>query len=222
MKKTFLSIGTGPGIGMATAARFAREGYRVVLSARNVERLRANAKYLAATGAEIDVQAVDANDAESVADLVTGLGSNLHVLHYNAGVLHYDQGRQLLTRSIEDETTASLVSDTQINITSAMVAIRAAVPTLAGRGSGTVLLTGGGLGVQPSGDFLTLSVGKAAIRALGLALFEPLRAQGVHVATVTVSRLVSADSEHADHIADVFWDLHAQSRGAWTFEEVYR
>lgn len=34
--KTFLSIGTGPGIGFATAERFAREGFRVVLSARDI------------------------------------------------------------------------------------------------------------------------------------------------------------------------------------------
>jgi NAD(P)-dependent dehydrogenase (short-subunit alcohol dehydrogenase family) len=29
--KTFLGIGSGPGIGLATAERFAREGFRIVL-----------------------------------------------------------------------------------------------------------------------------------------------------------------------------------------------
>lgn len=33
--KTFLSIGSGPGIGLDTAIRFAREGYRVILTSRN-------------------------------------------------------------------------------------------------------------------------------------------------------------------------------------------
>ncbi|CAM3835231.1 hypothetical protein ROSI111154_24480 [Rouxiella silvae] len=36
--KTFVSIGTGPGIGFATAERFAREGFRIILTARNLER----------------------------------------------------------------------------------------------------------------------------------------------------------------------------------------
>jgi len=36
MSKTFLSIASGPGIGLATARRFGREGYRVVLAARNI------------------------------------------------------------------------------------------------------------------------------------------------------------------------------------------
>jgi NAD(P)-dependent dehydrogenase (short-subunit alcohol dehydrogenase family) len=34
--KTFLSIGSGPGMGIATAERFAKEGFQIVLSARNV------------------------------------------------------------------------------------------------------------------------------------------------------------------------------------------
>jgi NAD(P)-dependent dehydrogenase (short-subunit alcohol dehydrogenase family) len=32
--KTYLCIGAGPGIGLATARRFAREGYRIVLASR--------------------------------------------------------------------------------------------------------------------------------------------------------------------------------------------
>ena len=33
--KTFLSIGAGPGMGFATADRFAKEGFQVVLAARS-------------------------------------------------------------------------------------------------------------------------------------------------------------------------------------------
>ena len=33
--KTFLSIGAGPGIGLATADRFSTEGFNTVLSSRN-------------------------------------------------------------------------------------------------------------------------------------------------------------------------------------------
>jgi NAD(P)-dependent dehydrogenase (short-subunit alcohol dehydrogenase family) len=43
MSKTFLSIASGPGIALATAGRFGREGYRVVLAARNIARLQADA-----------------------------------------------------------------------------------------------------------------------------------------------------------------------------------
>lgn len=34
MEKTFLCLGAGPGMGLATAMKFASEGFRVVLGAR--------------------------------------------------------------------------------------------------------------------------------------------------------------------------------------------
>ena len=48
MSQTFLSIGSGPGIGFATALRFGREGYDVVLSSRDTTRLAKQAEQLAA------------------------------------------------------------------------------------------------------------------------------------------------------------------------------
>lgn len=48
--KTFLSIGSGPGMGMATASRFAGEGFRVVLSSRNKSNVAAQADQLRAAG----------------------------------------------------------------------------------------------------------------------------------------------------------------------------
>jgi NAD(P)-dependent dehydrogenase (short-subunit alcohol dehydrogenase family) len=220
MSKTFLSVGAGPGIGLATALRFAQAGYRVVLAARNTQRLESFAAAMSSSGHSAETALVDASDPVAVAALVASVGAELEVLHYNAGVLHYDKEGTLEPRPLEAETFTSLISDTNINITSALTAIQSAIPALSGRG-GTILLTGGGLGVQPSGNFLTLSVGKAGIRAMAQALFEPLGQQGIHVATVTVGRLVSPDSPQARDIAEAFWQLHVQDRGNWTLETVY-
>lgn len=221
MSKTLLTIGAGPGIGLATARRFAQAGYHVVLAARNAQRLTSFASSLQAEGYSVSTQQVDATDPHAVAALVRGIGADLEVLHYNAGILHYDAQGTLQARPIEAESVDSLISDTQINVVSAMAAIQAALPMLAGKPNASVLLTGGGLGVHPSGDFLTLSVGKAAVRASALALFEPLKKRGVHVGTVTVSRLVSPDSPQVTEIADAFWNLHAQPAGQWSVETVY-
>lgn len=222
MSKTFLSIASGPGIGLATARRFGREGYRVVLAARNVERLQSDAAKLREEGIEATTVQVDATDARSVARVVKSIGPDLEVLHYNAGVLHYDASGALKTRSLADETVESLVSDTNVNVSSALAAVHAAVPTMTTQGRGTVLLTGGGLGVQPSADFLTLSVGKAGARAIVLALFPALKERGIHVATVTVAKLVGANSREADEVAESFWELHSQRPAEWRAEVVYQ
>jgi NAD(P)-dependent dehydrogenase (short-subunit alcohol dehydrogenase family) len=66
---TFLSIGTGPRIGLATSARFAREGYQTVLCNRHVAKLQKLADCLGAHGRRVGTRAVDAGEPESVAAL---------------------------------------------------------------------------------------------------------------------------------------------------------
>jgi len=222
MSTTFLSIASGPGIGLATARRFGREGYRVVLAARTVERLQADAAKLRLEGIEATTVKVDAADARSVANVVTSIGPDLEILHYNGGILHYDSAGTLQARSLVEETIDTLVSDTKVNVSSALAAVHAAVPMMTAQGRGTVLLTGGGLGVQPSADFLTLSVGKAGVRSMALALFPALKEHGIHVATVTVAKLVGPNSREAEEVAAAFWELHSQRPNEWRAETVYQ
>ncbi len=88
--KTFLSIGSGPGIGFETAVRFAREGYRVVLTSRNADNLNALANRLKAINAQVETRKVDASDPASVADLLNEIEDTfgaIDVLHYNAANL---------------------------------------------------------------------------------------------------------------------------------------
>lgn len=222
MSKTVLIIGAGPGIGLATARRFAREGYHIVMASRNRGRLQTLVAKLNAEGFSASGEQVDASDPHDVARLVLGVGEELQVLHYNSGVLHYDAQGILQARPLEAESIDSLVTDTQINVVSALAAIHAALPLLSNKPGASVLLTGGGFGVDPSGDFLTLSVGKAALRAVALGLFQPLQSRGIHIATVTVSRLVSSGSKQAVEVADALWGLHSQPLGQWTAETLYR
>jgi short-subunit dehydrogenase len=143
------------------------------------------------------------------------------VVHYNAGVLRYDVAGNLETASLNELDTDTVINDIQVNISGALVAIRAAMPTMISRKSGTILLTGGGLAVSPMAGLLTLSVGKAGIRNMTQGLFEPLKEQGVHVATVTVATLVSPGSKQAREIGQEFWKLYAQAPESWTWESSY-
>ena len=60
--KTFLSIGAGPGMGLETAERFAREGFQVVLSARNAGKAQELADQLKAKGYKAEARTVDTSD----------------------------------------------------------------------------------------------------------------------------------------------------------------
>lgn len=217
MTKTLLTIGAGPGIGLATARRFTAEGYRVVLASRNPQRLRDSLPDADAFGFD----RVDASDPHDVAALVARHADQLAVLHFNTGVLHYSPAGELQPRPLASETVDSLIADLQTNVTSALAAIGPAADAIERNGGGSLLLTGGGLGIEPSPQFLTLSTGKAALRAAAKALFAPMQERGVHVAMVSVSTLVSPQSQHPEAVANAFWALHAQPRDAWTWETVY-
>ena len=161
MSKTFLSIASGPGIGLATARRFGREGYRVVLAARNIVRLQAEAAKLRGEGIEATTVQVDAADALSVGNAVTSIGPELEVMHYNGGIMHHDTSGTLQTRSLADETIDSLVSDTKVNVSSALAADSRSGADHDRPGPWHGAPHGRRLVCRLPADFLTLSVGKA-------------------------------------------------------------
>jgi short-subunit dehydrogenase len=214
--KTFLSIGTGPGIGYETAARFAREGYRVVLSARNIDKLNTLASKLKAANFQVETRAVDASSPENIATLVhevvASFGS-IDVVHYNAA--------NLRQATVDSQVVNTFNSDLAVNIGGALAAVNAVNPKMEKQGSGTILLTGGGFGIYPSPDYLSLSIGKAGIRALTLGLFESNKEKNIHVATVTVCAFVSPDTQQTADIAEQFWALHNQPKSEWTAEIMY-
>lgn len=213
MTKTILVIGAGPGIGLATARKFASNGFRAVLASRdagNADRLAAE---LRAEGFDASGVAVDAGDVDALTRLVAGVGADLEVLHYNVGVIRL--------AGIADQDAASLASDIQLDIVGALVATKAAHAIMAARGSGTILLTGGGIAHSPMAALATLSIGKVGIRTMAQMLFPPFAEQGVHIGTVTVSAQVAPRSDVAAGIANQFWALHAQERAAWTAELNY-
>ena len=101
------------------------------------------------------------------------------VLVYNAFVLQADRPRELSARALSDVLA--------VDVSGAVTAVNSFLPLL-GDSGGTVLLTGGGLALQPSAQLASLSIGKAALRAYAQVLHEDQAERGVHVSTITITR----------------------------------
>ncbi len=214
--KTFLSIGTGPGIGLATAEKFAKEGFRIIVSARSLEKTNSFAEQLKAKGYQAEARTVEASDPNSVAALVASTEREfgaIDVLHYNAASM-----RQA---TVLDQSKDTFVTDLAVNIGGALAATQAVLAKMIANKSGTILYTGGGFAVYPHPDYLSLSIGKAGIRALTLGLFDSFKEKGIHIASVTVSTNVSPESKEALDISENFWKLYNENYDTWTAEITY-
>ncbi|WP_198351085.1 SDR family oxidoreductase [Flavisphingomonas formosensis] len=206
-------IGAGPGIGQAVARRFGREGWQIVLTGRSADRLATLAADLNAEGITAHIVPADATDPASLraavakAEYLTG---GLTAVHFNAGVVR--------NHDLFSMTDAEIAGDLAIDVTAGFNTIRAATEMFGGRG-GTILVTGGGLGIHPSADWAVLGAGKAALRNIVQGLAEPMAERGIRIRIATVATLVAPDSAEASAAADVFWMLATDPNAAW--EAVY-
>ncbi|WP_331763680.1 SDR family NAD(P)-dependent oxidoreductase [Streptomyces anthocyanicus] len=207
-----LIIGTGPGIGQAVAQRFAREGLPVALIARTEEKVAAAAKSIGSSGVRavpIAADATDEADLRTALDTAAGELGEPDIVVYNAAAIRPD-GIGELTHRDHLDTYA-------VNVLGALTAAAHTLPGMARRGQGTFIVTGGMPEMKP--QYVSLSLGKAGVRALVELLDAEYGPSGVHVATVTVGGVVAPGTAYdPDDIAEHYWRLHTQPREQWKRE----
>ena len=202
-------IGVGPGIGTSVARAFARDGFPVGLVARSEATLDAAQWALPDPAVPTFRTTADASNPDQVRDALAGFESAFgvpDVVVYNAAVIQRDALGDLdLQRHLEAWS---------VNVVGAITSAAYILPKMAARGDGTFVITGGMPEASP--DYLSLSLGKAGVRALVEALDAQYAPAGVHVATVTVDGPVSPGSDFdPDDIAEHYLRLHAQPRQHW-------
>ncbi|HEY4199794.1 MAG TPA: SDR family NAD(P)-dependent oxidoreductase [Devosiaceae bacterium] len=214
MSRKLLVIGAGPGIGLETARRFAREGFEIILASRSPEKLAPQIATLTGEGAAVTTEILDATNGAAVTALVERYNGTIDTLLYNAAALRFGP-------TIDQIEAETLDTDIQLDLSSALRAIKAALPGMAANGHGTILLTGGTIADTPHPAALTLSVGKSGLRTAAQALFEPLKAQNIHIAVLTIGATVKPESDTAREIAQAFWEMHASANTEWHWERRY-
>lgn len=219
MKKVCVVVGVGPGIGQAVAKRFGRAGYTLALLARKKDSLDGFVEGLKVANIEAHAYVADAEHAPSLVDALTKIHNDLgpvDVLVYNAAVIRrggpFDVGVEQLVREF------------RVNVGGALVCAQQVAPAMKAKKAGSILLTGGGLALDPWPAMASLAMGKAGIRNLAVSLHKELKDHGVRVATVTVDGLVKPGAGALDPvaIADVFFALHEQPAATGEAERVVR
>lgn len=212
--KKILIIGSGPGLSAAVARRFGRDGWRVVLVARNAERLDREIEALAAEGIVARGVAADAADLAEMDAMVRREDASeggIDLLCYNAASV---RNQPLLDQPLE-----TIASDLLCGIGGGIVAARAVIPGMAARGGGSILFTGGSLGVTAWHDWAVLGACKAALRNLAEALSKDPACESIYVGNVIISEFIS--QEVAAEIANLYYDLHRQGKTNASWDTAY-
>lgn len=219
-------VGVGPGLSRAVAERFAREGFRVALMARDESHLQPVAEAVEKAGSAALALPMDATDQTSVGQAFGRLRSTWAdpgVLVYNAGLFRRGGLLELDPGAFEQCWRA--------NCMGAFLAAREVLGSMAERGQGTVLLSGATAALRGGARFAGLAVGKFGLRALAQSMAREFGPQGVHVSHVIIDGQIGtprnrqAAPDRPEHeflspegLAEIYWQLHCQPPTAWTLE----
>lgn len=176
MAPTALITGGSQGIGKAIAETFARNGYRLVLAARQADRLEATAAELRQAGHDAIAIPTDVRDPEQVKNLVDKALEHygtIDVLINNAGIYISGPAESF---SLEDWHTAI---DT--NLWGYIHTIYALLPHFIAKGSGTIVNVGSIGGKVPLPYLVPYSTAKFAVTGLTESLQTELEPKGIQV-----------------------------------------
>ncbi|MGL4423454.1 MAG: SDR family NAD(P)-dependent oxidoreductase [Gemmataceae bacterium] len=171
--RTILVTGGNRGIGLATVAQLAREGHRVLLTARDRAEGQAAAAPLQKAGFAVEALMLDVADPTSIDKLIAQLAqqkTTVDGLVNNAGVLHHDSLLSLDLAAV-DATFA-------VQVRGPWLLARALVPGMIERGYGRIVNVSSGWGAfsEGLGGPAFYGITKAALNALTVRLAAELPA----------------------------------------------
>jgi NAD(P)-dependent dehydrogenase (short-subunit alcohol dehydrogenase family) len=203
--------GAGEGLGAALGRRFERGGLDVVLSSRT-------------TGEKADLR--EENQVVALFDRVERRAP-VEVAIFNPGAN--------FRASILDTPAEMFEKVWRLGCYAGFLFGREAARRMLPRGKGTILFTGATASMRGSSHFAAFAAAKGGLRQVAQSMARELGPKNIHVAHVVIDGMIDnrrtrermaervkdlpADGMLAtDAIAELFWQLHAQPRSAWTFE----
>jgi NAD(P)-dependent dehydrogenase (short-subunit alcohol dehydrogenase family) len=234
VEQVALIVGAGDATGGAIARRFARGGYTVCATRRQLDKLQPLIARIEAEGGKACGFASDARKEEEVVALVeqieSGIGA-IEVLVFNIGANS--------PSSILDETARRYFKIWEMACLAGFLNGREVAKRMVARPGdghkGTIIFTGATASLRGSANFAAFAGAKFALRALAQSMARELGPRGVHVAHLIVDAAIDTafirdtfperyalkDQDGIvapDHIAETYWMLHRQPRDAWTHE----
>lgn len=227
-------VGTGDFIGAAIARKFAAEGYQVVAGRRNGDKLSPLKAEIEATGGTCVARSLDARNEEQITDFLKAADgiAPLEVCIFNVG------GN--VNFPLLDTTERVFRKVWEMGCYSGFLTGREAARLMLPHGRGSIFFTGATASLRGGKGYAAFAAAKFGLRAVAQSMARELGPKNIHVAHLVIDagvdtafvreRIKAARGEAAlDNletdqlinpvsIAETYWQLHNQTRDAWTHE----
>src|SRR6188474_1251032 len=217
--KTALIVGAGEGLSASLARLFAREGIKVALAARKIEKLGA---LCAETGARaFACNATEAEEVERLFGMVEREIGTPDIVVYNAS----GRARGVFT----DLVPADVAQAIAVSAFGGFLVAQQAATRMLPKKQGAILFTGASASVKGYPQSAPFAMGKFALRGLAQSMARELAPLGIHVGHVVVDGGIRSAQRpdppdrpdsmlDPDAIAASYLQLIRQPRSAWTWE----
>lgn len=217
--KIALIVGAGEGLSASLARLFAREGIKVALAARKIEKLGALCTETKARA--FACNATEPEEVERLFGMVEREIGTPDIVVYNASARARGAFVDLVPAEVANAISVSAYGGF-------LVAQQAAQRMLPNK-NGAILFTGASASVKGYAQSAPFAMGKFALRGLAQSMARELSPQGIHVAHFVIDGGIKSAARtepddkpdsmlDPDAIALSYWNVLQQPRSAWTWE----
>ena len=214
MNDSVLIVGVGSGLSASLARLCASKSMKIVLAARNIEKLE---DLINETNA--DAYACDSSNIESVENLFKEMDKKIgtpNLVIYNPSARIKGGITELDAKKTQDA----------INVTcfGAFLVAKEAAKRMIKRKSGSIFFTGASAGVKGFANSSVFAMGKFGLRGLAQSLARELHPQNIHIGHFIIDGAISRkpfgtyETINPDLIAKTYLEFHNQDKSAWSWE----
>lgn len=210
MSEAALIVGVGGGLSASLTRLLAKDGVRVALAARGVDKLSALASE---TGSmTLGCDATDPGQVEAAFEAVEKKWGLPDLVVYNASYRVRGPIAEIDPKEVARTLEVSALAGFHVG--------QAAARRMLARGSGAIFFTGASASVKGYANSAPFAMGKFALRGLAQSMARELQPKGLHIAHFVIDGGIGKDVGmlDPDEIARNYLHVYRQQRSAWSWE----
>ena len=215
MTESVLIVGAGSGLSASLARLCRSKRMKVVLAARNIEKLKDLKKEINA-----EIFACDASNVKDVSNLFKKLDKLIGI----PNLVIYNASSRPKKNSVVELDPIETQKSINITCYGAFLVAQEAAKRMLKRKSGSIFFTGATAGVKGFANSSVFAMGKFGLRGLAQSLARELHPQGIHITHFVIDGAINKESYdnyqtmHPDKIAKIYLQFYHQDKNAWAWE----